>query len=276
MTYKPHILLMYATRELFSLTFRLGEKIKDKFIWLESERKEAKHYLVYFKHRLKHTSGKNNRYYDIFGMKGKFSDLSAFKRGYSMKSITFKTIVAGEEKRWVLKIGHRISPVIDLGDPGSFIYYNNHKKHVEILQKEVETFPELSHLLPAPYEIMWARLHHKRKQPQTILILMPYIKVNKLRKIIKKLTPENKKILLAECAAFRKLYTTLVKKHNLQLDLFGEGNLVITEKADGYHLILLDLGLIDLKAPLPITQTIMHLASIQTISSIELLIKRFK
>ena len=68
----------------------------------------------------------------------------------------------------------------------------------------------------------------------------------------------------------------MVKDHKLHPDLLGEGNLEIVRKDNEYHLMLLDMGLVNLLAPLPITHTIMHFANMQTIYNVEKLIKKIE
>src|SRR5258708_7767592 len=109
--------IMNGFRELFSLTIRFSEKIKDKYIWTHTEIEQAIGYLIYFRDSLKKQQETNTAYYQIFGESGEFFEIKHYKRGFNTKSITFKTIVGQEVKKWVLKIGHRISPVVDFGDP---------------------------------------------------------------------------------------------------------------------------------------------------------------
>lgn len=270
----PHKIVASGAREILSLLERLGEKLRDKYIWTHTEIEQAIGYLIYFRDVLKKDNAKQGVYKQVFGESGEFFEIRHFKKGFNMKSITFKTIVDHEVKKWVLKIGHRISPVIDFGDPSTEEYYKLHIKHLEILRKKVSQIEGLTYLLPQPLEVMWAILIEEGQQCATTLILQPFLRVVKPRKVKKKLTEEQRALLLEEFTAFRKLCTYLLEDHKLEPDLLGEGNLEIVEKEGDYHLMLLDTGFINIEAPLPLTRTIMHLGSLQTMANVENLIKK--
>lgn len=265
--------ILNGFREVSSLIIRLREKIKDRYFWTHREIEQAIGYLIYFRDALKKQKETNAVYTSIFGESGEFFEIKHFKRSFNSKSITFKTIVGNEVKKWVLKIGHRISPIIDFGDPSSPDYSEQRKKHLAVLRKKIINTPQLRYLLPEPQEIMWAVLTEDGNQIGTTLILQPFVRIVKPDKIRKKLTDEQRKNLLTEFDAFKKLCTGLQKDHKLQPDLLGEGNLEIVENDGEYHLMLLDLGLVNLRAPLPITHTIMYFASVQTLHNVENLIK---
>lgn len=270
----PHKLIVSGLRELSSLLERLGEKLKDKYIWTHTEIEQAVGYLIYFRDVLKKDTSKRNTYQQLFGESGEFFEIKHFKKGFNMKSITFKTIVNQEVKKWVLKIGHRISPVVDFGDPSTEVYYNLYIKHLSILQRKVSQTKELAHLLPDPLEVMWAVLSEEGQQSATTLILQPFLHVVKPKKVKKKLTGEQREQLLKEFTVFRKLCTSLLEDHKLAPDLLGEGNLEIIEKEGEYHLMLLDTGFVNVEAPIPLTHTVMHLASLQTLANVENLIRK--
>lgn len=265
--------ILNGVREVTSLIVRLSEKIKDRYFWTHREIEQAIGYLIYFRDALRKQKSLNPAYENIFGESGEFFEIKHFKRSFNSKSITFKTIVGQEVKKWVLKIGHRISPVIDLGDPSSPDYSKQRKKHLEVLRNKILNTPQLQYLLPEPQEIMWAILTEDGNTVGTTLILQPFMRVVKPDKIRKKLTDEQRKKLLNEFEGFKKLCTGLQKDHKLQPDLLGEGNLEIIEIGNEYHLMLLDLGLVNMQAPLPITNTIMYFASVQTLHNVENLIK---
>jgi len=267
-------IVLSGFRELISLAGRLGEKIKDKYFWTYTEMEQAVGYLLFFRDALKKQEKSNTSYQQIFGESGDFFEIKHFKRGFNAKSITFKTIVRQEVKRWVLKIGHRISPVIDFGDPSNPDYYKKYKQDLEVLRKKIMQHKELVHLLPEPQEVIWAVLTEEGNKFGTTLLLQPFLHVMKPNKIQKKLTDEQRIQLIAELQAFKKLCEGLVKDHKLHPDLLGEGNLEIVEKNGEYHLMLLDMGLVNLLAPLPITHAVMHFASLQTIYNVEKLIKK--
>src|SRR6266480_1264787 len=139
-------IVLSGFRELISLAGRLGEKIKDKYFWTYTEMEQAVGYLLFFRDALKKQEKSNTSYQQIFGESGDFFEIKHFKRGFNAKSITFKTIVRQEVKRWVLKIGHRISPVIDFGDPSNPDYYKKYKQDLEVLRKKIMQHKELVHL----------------------------------------------------------------------------------------------------------------------------------
>jgi len=277
----PHKIVFSGIREVISILNRIGEKLKDKYIWTHTEMEQAIGYLIYFRDVLKKDSSKQNVYKQIFGESGEFFEIKHFKKGFNMKSVTFKTIVSPdligvnqEVKKWLLKIGHRISPVVDFGDPSTEDYYKLYIKNLEILQKKVSRTKCLSNLLPSPLEAIWAILKEEGQQSATTLILQPFLHVVKPKKIKRKLTSEQRARLLEEFAAFKKLCTYLLEDHHLAPDLLGEGNLEIVEKDGDYHLMLLDTGFVNVEAPIPLTHTIMHLSSLQTLANVENLIKK--
>src|SRR5260370_15604822 len=103
--------------------------------------------------------------------------MKRFKRGFNKKSISFKTIVGQEVKKWVLKIGHRISPVVNFGDPSSPDYSKQCQKYLDVLRNKIKKIPELRYLLTEPQEVMWAVLTEEGNQIGTTLILQPFVRV---------------------------------------------------------------------------------------------------
>ncbi len=265
---EPHKILQSSFRELLSLSMRFGEKLKDKYVWSKEDIDEAHGFLLYFRNNLE-----KQRQKEIFGEGGDFFGLEPFKRGYNTKSVLFKTLVQQEEKKWVLKIGHRISPVVDYGDPSTHAYFLQHKQHLEILRKHVLKNPMLRYLVPEPQEIIWATVKKVEKTLQTTLALQPYIHIIKAEKIKDVVSEDQKKILLAEFQEFKKLCDVFMKNHKLRPDLLGEGNLEIARIGYAYHVVLLDMGLVDLEAPIPITQTVMYFAALQTLYKWETMLK---
>lgn len=266
----PQQLIGYSLRELISLTGRLGEKMLDKYlIWSARETEQAKGYLIYFRDTLKNNRKKQVLYNEIFGQSGDFFEVTPFKRGYNTKSVTFKTVVGSEVKRWVLKIGHRISPVVDFGDPSSPEYSKKYLEYLDILEKQIIKKKKLSFLLPKPQEVFWACLTENGNQFGTTLIVQPFMHVVAGKKLKEKISQEKKDLLIEEFIEFKHLCVSLMKEHFVRPDLLGEGNLAVARFGEEYHLVLLDVGLLNLNAPLPITQTVMHFASIQTLTSIE-------
>ena len=261
-------------RESSSFVYRLGEKMKDKFLWTHTEMEDAIGYLIYFKNYLKTSKDNNITFEQVFGESGEFFEVKHFKKGFNSNSITFKTIVGQEIKKWVLKIGHRISLVADFGDPSTIDYYNQRKKHIEILKRELKKYKVLKNLLPVPEEIIWAVLSSEGNATGRTLVFQPFIHVIKPEKIKKKLTLEQRHNLTNEFMAFKKLCTVLLKEHSLEPDLLGVGNLEIVQKDNDFHLVLLDSGFVNTETSLPITQTLMHFAVSQTFANLENLIKK--
>src|SRR5882762_4414298 len=180
----PKQIAINGFREALSLIWRLGEKIKDKYFWTYTEMEQAVGYLIFFRDTLKkQKTTANSPYTQIFGESGEFFEIRHFKRGFNTKSITFKTIVGQEVKRWVLKIGHRISPVIHVDDPSSPDYHKKYKQHLDVLRKKIMNYGELIHLLPEPQEVMWAILTEEGNQFGTTLLIQPFVRVVKTRKI---------------------------------------------------------------------------------------------
>lgn len=270
----PFKQIQSGVRELLSIANRLGEKVKDKYIWTHAEIEQAIGYLIYFRDSLRKQKDKKELYYQIFGESGEFFEIRHFKKGFNTKSITFKTIVNQEVKKWILKVGHRISIVVDFGDPSSESYYKQHLKNLVLLRKKIAQQKDLKYLLPEPQEVMWAILTEEGVQSATTLILQPFVNVVKPRKIKKRLTDDQRKQLLKEFSAFKKLCKELLENEKLQPDLLGEGNLEVVEKEGEYHLMLLDTGFVNIEIPLPFTKTVMHLASVQTLGNVENLIKK--
>jgi hypothetical protein len=143
----------------------------------------------------------------------------------------------------------------------------------EYLQMVLEN-KKLKDLLPEPQEVIWATLTEDGVESTTTLIVQPFVRVFKQKALQKKLNDEERKQLLEELEEFKKLSKELIETEHLEPDLLGDGNLEVVEKNGEYHVMLLDSGFINLNAPLPLTHTFMHLASIQTISNIENLIKK--
>lgn len=271
---KTNNLLEKLFRESTSFIYRLGEKIKDKFFWTHTEMEDAIGYLIYFKNYLKNKKNSNITFEQVFGESGEFFEVKHFKKGFNSNSITFKTIVGQEIKKWVLKIGHRISLVANFGDPSTIDYYNERKKHIEILKKELKKYKVLKNLLPVPEEIIWAILNDEGNTTGRTLVFQPFIHIVKPEKIKKKLTLDQRKNLINEFIAFKKLCNVLLKEYNLEPDLLGVGNLEIVQKDNNFHLVLLDSGFVNTETSLPITQALMHFAVSQTFANLENLIKK--
>ena len=55
----------------------------------------------------------------------------------------------------MLKIGHRISPVIDLGDPSDYSYFQEYQKDLALLRKYCQSNRDLCTLIPEPQTCFW-------------------------------------------------------------------------------------------------------------------------
>src|SRR6185437_10488843 len=95
------------------------------------------------------------------------------------------------------------------------------------------------------------------------------VQVVKPRDLKRVLTRDEKKKLLLELGEFQQLSEYLIKHHQVRPELVGEGNLEIVRRGRDYHLMLLDMGWVDLKKDLPITQTVAHYSAAFVISKLE-------
>ncbi|HEX7042341.1 MAG TPA: hypothetical protein VF189_03760 [Patescibacteria group bacterium] len=263
---RPHKLLLNGTRELLSMALRGAEKLKDKYIWTKQEVEDSKGYLIYFRDMMRQEN--EELFHTIFGESGDFFDLEPFARGYNSKVLSFKTIVSARVKKWVIKVGFRISPVVDFGDPSSEGYFEEYQEYLDNLRRAVERKPILQELLPEPQAIIRASLDGETGM-NTTLAIQPFMHVIKPSVLKKTITREQRRQLLGELRAFKELSAYLIEHHQVAPELIGEGNLEIVEKGDRLHLMLLDMGWVDLKKPIPITQTIAHFSSKYVISKLE-------
>lgn len=265
---RPHKVVVHGMRELFSLAVRGAEKLKDKYIWTKHEVEEARGYLIYFRDTMKHEN--KSLFERVFGESGDFFELEPFARGYNARVLTFKTIVNGKVKKWVIKVGFRISPIADFGDPSSEGYFKEYQLYLDALRKAVAKHPLLRYLLPEPQAILWSSLTSEdEKTLGTTLAIQPFMHVVRPRDLKKTITREERRQLLGELNAFKALSAYLVKNHQVAPELIGEGNLEIIRFGQKYHLMLLDMGWVDLKKPIPITQAIAHFSAQYVIGKLE-------
>ncbi len=276
--------IWYTAREISSLSVRAGEKIKDKYIWTEKEKIDAKEYLTRYKKILKRREKgtKSKLYTEIFGNDTKDITLRKFKKGFNSTSFTFTTQSNGVTKKWVFKVGHRISPVVGFGDPSSPQYYKDYQRYLRILRRLVRKSKYLTHLLPEPQDVVWIKLRNSKaklnlvkEQRQTTLIVQPYVYIVDKKALKDIISKDNAKLLLKEFKEFKKLFRVLIENYKVNPDLLGEGNLEIVKTDGEYHLVLLDLGLLNLREELPLTKTVMNVATYQTLNNMENLIKGF-
>jgi len=265
---RPHHLLLNCAREVLSIAIRGAEKLKDRYIWTKEEIEDARSYLIYFRDTVKKENVK--LYHTIFGDSGEFFELTPFARGYNARVLTFKTVDEGVIKKWVIKVGFRISPVAEFGDPASVGYFKEFQNYLDILRKAVAKIPILENLLPEPQAILWASLKIQGDgKKETTLAIQPFVNVVKPSTLKKTITREQRLSLLEELKAFKQLSSYLLKNHEVTPELIGEGNLEIVKFGDMYHLMLLDMGWVDLKKPIPLTQTIAHISAQFVIGKLE-------
>jgi hypothetical protein len=263
----PQTVITQGLKELYSLSIRGVEKLRDKYIWTKEEIDDARGYLIYFRDLMKKEDPA--LFTTIFG-EGEFFDLEPFARGYSSRVLAFRTIVDKAIKRWVLKVGFRYA-LIELNvNPSDIAYPKEYQAYLDILRESVKKYDHLQHLLPEPQAVTWASLTGEDgKKRETTLAIQPCMNVIKSSKLRKILTLEQKKDLLTELIEFKQLSEYLIKHHEIRPELVGEGNLEIVKKGDEYHLMLLDMGWVDLKKTLPITQTVAHFSAQYVVGKLE-------
>ncbi|NTU47174.1 hypothetical protein HGA88_06115 [Candidatus Roizmanbacteria bacterium] len=261
-------------REITSFCFRIIEKIHDKFFWHHQEHIEGQMYWTVLLKKLPYVRGSIAREIQTSFLHPHtlITTLKPFKKGFNSSSFTFFSLNT-HKKQWILKIGHRISPVVDFGDPSSPSYAKLQEKHLRLLEKLISTFPRLQFLLPFPHLVQWIQHpFYSRKEGRTV-ILQPYLSILKPIEI-RKLPPDTKNRLLLELEDFEKLCALLFEEHHLLPDLLGEDNVVVVRfEKDGYHLVLLDLGLMNMEFPLPLTKAAMHNAYLQSFKHYRTLLK---
>ncbi|SRR5258708_1337614 len=241
-------------RESSSIAFRLQEKLRDKFFWSKDDIGEAEKSLSFLQKSLRE---KPIQELLPYFENATIDKVRRFKRGFHTKSITFATENAQITKKWVFKIGHRISAVVDLGDPSDYQYFHEYQKDVALLQDYCQHNSYLYNLIPEPQECFWMG---EKEKKGTILILQPFLTVLSLPKVLKKISPEEKKQLQKELQEIQTMQKFLTDKHKKQLDFLGDGNLVLVKTQDTYHFALVDMGLINMNTPLPLTQFVMQMS----------------
>ena len=263
----PQNVVLQGAKELFSLSVRGIEKLRDKYVWTKDEVDEARAYLLYFRDLMKQENP--DLYRTIFG-EGEFFDLEPFARGYNSRVLAFRTIVDKRIKRWVIKVGFRFALIEHNGDPGESTYPKEYQAYLDILRKSVTKYDHLQFLLPEPQAVTWASLlGEDNKKRETTLAIQPCMHVMKPSKLRSILTTEQKKNLLVELKEFKQLSEYLVRTHQVAPELVGEGNLEIVKIGDEFHIMLLDMGYVDLKKIMPITQTVAHFSAQYVVGKLE-------
>ncbi len=263
----PQKILAGALKEAYSFSIRGIEKLRDKYIWTKEEIQDARGYLIYFRDLMK--TENPSLFQEIFG-EGEFFDLEPFARGYTSHVLAFRTIVDKRIKRWVIKVGFRYTFVPDNGDPSNSEYPKEYQKYLDILRESVKKYSHLNQLLPEPQAVTWASLlAEDGKKHETTLAIQPCMNVIKSSKLRRIITGQQKKDLLVELREFKELSEYLIKTHEVRPELVGEGNLEIVRKGDEYHIMLLDMGWIDLKKTLPITHAVAHFSAQYAVAKLE-------
>ena len=263
----PQNIVFQGAKELFSLSVRGIEKLRDKYIWTKDEIDEARAYLLYFRDLMRDEDP--HLYRTIFG-EGEFFDLEPFARGYTSRVLSFRTIVDKRIKRWVIKVGFRLALIEDNGDPSQSTYPKEYQAYLDILRASVKKYPNLQYLLPEPQAVTWASLLSEDNiKKETTLAIQPCMNVMKPSKLRSILTVEQKKSLLLELKEFKELSEYLIKTHQIRPELVGEGNLEIVKIGDEFHIMLLDMGWVDLKKIMPITQTVAHFSAQYVVGKLE-------
>lgn len=163
--------------------------------------------------------------------------------GFTSVSYVFET-QAGD---WVIKIGAEKSPIIGYFDPSDENYAHWYYNNLYILRAVFAN--QLPHIIPKPQEVMYAN----NGQRSTTLIIQPFIEHLLDFEEVAQLSNDEQRSLAGELDLFDSLCRLMQEKFDLSPDLLGSaGNLKIVQKEDGPHLILLDNGLVDGKAPSPI------------------------
>lgn len=190
----PQKIVTQGFKELYSLTIRGVEKLRDKYIWTKEEVGEARGYLIYFRDLMK--TENPNLFQEIFG-EGEFFDLEPFARGYTSRVLAFRTIVDKRIKRWVIKVGFRYALIEENGDPSNSEYPKEYQNYLDILRKTVSQYEYLTHLLPEPQAVTWASLlGEDGKKRETTLAIQPCMTVMKPSKLRNILSKDQKRICL--------------------------------------------------------------------------------
>lgn len=263
----PRKIVTQGIKELYSLSIRGVEKLRDKYIWTKEEIDDARGYLVYFRDLMKKENPQ--LFATIFG-EGEFFDLEPFARGYTSRVLSFRTIVNKTIRKWVIKVGFKYALIEENGDPSDIQYPREYQQYLDILRESTKKYENLQHLLPEPQAVTWASLiGEDGKKRETTLAIQPCMNVVKPSKLKRILSVEQKRDLLTELVEFKQLSEHLIKTHEIRPELVGEGNLEIVKKGDEYHLMLLDMGWVDLKKTLPITQTVAHFSAQYVVGKLE-------
>lgn len=255
-----------AVREVSSLFYRGIEKLYDRFFWKDEEEIAGR---VFFRELLAHIQKEPERFASevVHLLQEDSVDIDSFarfKKGFNSSAYTFTSSIPAESRKWVLKVGHRISPVIYFGDPSEKEYTQETQKHFLQLKETLLSYPSISSLLPHETVIEWVEVE---KIGRTTMLQYFYEVLDKEEVLV--LRKGVRKRLLEQLMEANNFFNELAEKHHLYPDLLGSENLVIVRDHHSIdpHFILLDIGLMDFKHPLPITKKAMQLSLKKTIET---------
>jgi hypothetical protein len=255
-----------AVREVSSLFYRGIEKLYDRFFWKDEEEIAGR---AFFRELLSQIQKEPKRFasevvHQLHEDSVDIESFSRFKKGFNSSTYTFMSHIPTESRKWVFKVGHRISPVIYFGDPSEKEYTQSTQKHFLQLKETILSYPSISSLLPHETVIEWVEIE---KIGRTTMLQYFYEVLDKDE--VMRLKKSIRKSLLDQLQEASRFFNELGEKHSLYPDLLGSENLVIVRdhhRVDP-HFILLDIGLMDFKHPLPITKKAMQLSLKKTIDS---------
>lgn len=155
-----------------------------------------------------------------------------------------------EGREWVLKIGAKKAPVPGWFDPSTKEYAEWYAGNLGIIQDHFRH--RLPNLIPSPQYVMYGTNRHNES---TSIVIQPFVS----DKIILENTPalprNGRASILQELQIFYEQFEELYKKWNFIPDFGSRDNLVIKLIDGEYHLVLIDNGMIDLKAVSPVLNT---------------------
>lgn len=172
--------------------------------------------------------------------------------GFSSACYEFKSSTG----KWVIKVGHDKSPMRTQFHPSSEGHAKSYLRNLEI-QRTVFAV-DLPHFIPEPQGIFYVQGERRA----TTVIVQPFI--DYLSPFDKKmnLNQAEKQQLQGEWDMLQRLMVKMRKDYGIMPDFMNargkEGHLVVVQKSDGVHLVMLDNVMFDEKEdPIPA----LHLAN---------------
>lgn len=164
---------------------------------------------------------------------------SYIKSGFESDVFIFRS----DTGRWVMKVGsnRRFSSGADI--PSSADYAKKMRRNYTVLQSVYS--PSLPYLIPQPYYV----LHFDFQGQPFTTQLMPYID---FVENISSLSSGELHRLRRERLLFQGLSYRMRKNYLLQPDMIKPENLQVCFANEIPHLVLIDFGLFDLTAPMPV------------------------